>query len=680
MTGAHAVAEAAAPAPVSRGRANVVFVAVVLGMLMAALDSTIVSTALPTIVADLGGAGHMAWVMTSYLLAEAVATALAGKFGDLFGRKGVFQISGLIFIIGSMIAGLAHGMTLLVIARAVQGVGAGGLMVTAMALIADVIPLRERGKYQGALGAVFGVTTVIGPTLGGLFTDHASWRWCFYVNVPVAIVMIAVAARAIPSIRVAARPVIDYLGIALVAIGVSCLVLALEWGGQEYAWGSATIIGLFAASAILLVAFVFAELRAREPMLPMHLFRSNVFTVCSILSFIVGFAMLGAMTYLPSYLQYVDGVSATASGLRTLPMVIGLFTTSIMSGQVVGKTGHYKYFPIVGSAVMAVGLYLMSTMGRGTGFWLESLYMLILGLGLGLTMQVLTIVVQNTVPYSDLGTATSGVTFFRTIGSTFGTAIFGTLYSNRLQPNLRDALLHTPGVPPAVAANPQLLHKLPYEKAIPVIDAYAHTIQYVFRWVVPVAVLGFLVAWFLRQVPLRDSARAEATDVGQGFSMPESADRVQRLEQSLATMMRKLRDDELPAPHILAAADSPLTRDQWWAIGQVQMLNRVRGAATMDAIARAHWMPPEVLKPVYDKAVGNGYVEFDGERMDLTDSGRAELDRVLAEWRRWLCGYLDDWDCADAEDRRLLDQAVDNIAARLLDEAERPDVLPARSA
>ncbi|MFF0494692.1 DHA2 family efflux MFS transporter permease subunit [Nocardia sp. NPDC004068] len=673
------VAEVAdSPAPVSHARANVVFITVVLGMLMAALDQTIVSTALPTIVADLGGAGHLAWVVTSYLLAEAVATALAGKFGDLFGRKRVFQISGLIFIIGSMIAGLANGMTLLVVARAVQGLGAGGLMVTAMALIADVIPLRERGKYQGALGAVFGVTTVIGPTLGGLFTDHASWRWCFYVNVPLAILMIVVAARAIPSIRSAVRPVIDYAGIALVAVGVSCLVLGLEWGGQEYPWGSATILGLFAAAAILLACFVFVEFRAKEPMLPMHLFRSNAFTVCSILSFIVGFAMMGALTYLPAYLQYVNGLSATASGFRTLPMVVGLFITSIISGQIVGRTGKYKVFPIAGIAVTALGLYLMSTMDRTTGFWTESAYMLVLGLGLGLAMQVLTIVVQNTVPYADLGTATSGVTFFRTLGSTFGASVFGTLYSNRLTPNLREALANDPSVDPAAAGSPQLLHRLPYERAVPIIDAYADTIAYMFRWAVPVALLGFVVAWFLKQVPLRDTVRADASDVGSGFAMPDSSDRVVRLEHSLAAMMRRLRTDEVPDPRILAAADSPLTPDRAWAIGQVRMLNRVRGSATLAAIARAHRLPPEVLEPVFDRVTADGYVEFHGDTMQLTPTGLAELERLQEAWRRWLCGYLDDWDCADPADRALLDQAVANIAAKLLDEADRPDALPAR--
>ncbi|WP_039796391.1 MDR family MFS transporter [Nocardia araoensis] len=676
---AGSVAVAADPvAPMGRAKTNIVFGTIVLGMLMAALDQTIVSTALPTIVADLGGAGHMAWVVTSYLLAEAVATALAGKLGDLFGRKLVFQISAVIFIVGSMVAGLANGMLLLVLARGIQGFGAGGLMVTSMALIADIIPLRQRGKYQGALGAVFGVTTVIGPTLGGLFTDHASWRWCFYVNVPVAVVMIALAARTIPRVRAAAEPIIDYLGIGLVALGVSCLILGLEWGGQQYAWDSPTIIGLFAAAALLLAAFVAVELRAAEPMLPMGLFRSRVFTVCSILSFIVGFAMLGSMTYLPAYLQYVDGVSATVSGVRTLPLVAGLFATSILSGQVVGKTGRYRYFPIAGTLVMALGLYLMSTMGRTTGTWLESLYMLILGSGIGLAMQVLTIVVQNTVPYAQLGTATSGVTFFRTLGSAFGTAIFGTLYSNEIGPGLAAALAQVRVVPPAVAADPHALRALPAEQSAPIIDAYADAIDHVFFWVVPIALVGFVVAWFLPEVPLRDSARAGAGDVGEGFSVPDSPDRLVQLERAIAGTMHRAGSEDPIGARILADADSDLTRGEAWALGQVYLRDRVRGEATLAGIARAHRVPEEVIEPIYDQVGAEGYLTREGQRLRLTDSGATEMDRIKAAWRRWLDTRLDDWNEADPADRALLDQALTNIATKLLeDHARAEETVPA---
>ncbi|MEV6350180.1 MDR family MFS transporter [Actinoplanes sp. NPDC051851] len=661
-----------APAVVSRRQTNVVFVAILLGMLLAALDQTIVSTALPTIVSDLGGAGHMSWVVTAYLLAETIATVLAGKFGDLFGRKAIFQVSAVIFVAGSAVCGAAQDMIMLIGARAVQGIGGGGLMVTAMALIADVIPLRDRGKYQGALGAVFGVTTVVGPTLGGLFTDHLSWHWAFYINLPVAAVVLVIAARAIPSLRSESRPVIDYAGIALVALGSSGMILALSWGGNEYAWGSAVIVGLFVGSALLLTGFVLVELRVPEPMLPMRLFRNSVFVVCSTLSFIVGFAMLGAMTYLPTYLQYVDGVSATASGVRTLPMVAGLFCTSIVSGNIVSRTGRYKVFPIAGTAVMALGLWLMSTLSPDTSAWLMSLYMFVLGMGIGLSMQVLTIVVQNTVPYADLGTATSGVTFFRTLGSSFGTAIFGTLYSNKLSS-------YSAVSSSSAASSPSALHALPASQADPIIQAYADTISYVFRWVVPVAVLGFVVAWFLKEMPLRGAARAQAGEVGEGFAPPASADRVVQLERAISDTMRKAGHDRTVFEEILADSGGRLSHSQAWALGQTHLHTRALGRADLGRIARTHRVPPEVLRPAFEDLFAAGFARQDGDVVALTDTGQEQFERVRHAWQQWLGARLEDFTMTDPGDRALLDQALANIATRLVDEEQPMPAGPGRS-
>ena len=672
MSQATAAEPATRPGPLelSRVQMNVVFVTILLGLLLSALDQTIVSTALPTIVGDLGGAGHVSWVVTAYMLAETVSTVLAGKFGDLFGRKRVFQLGVAIFIVGSFFCGLASNMVLLITFRAVQGLGGGALTVTSTALIADVIPLRLRGQYQGALGAVFGVTTVIGPLLGGVFTDNLSWRWVFYVNVPIAVVVIALAARTIPQVRSGDKPKIDYLGCLFVALGATGLTLATSWGGTQYAWGSATIIGLFAASVVALAIFVAVELRAPEPILPMRLFRSRVFSVCSVLSFIVGFAMIGSITFMPTFLQYVNGVSATASGLRMLPMVLGLLATALASGVVVGRTGRYRAFPVAGSAVTAAGLYLLSLMNAGTSFWTESLFLLILGAGIGLIMQILTLVVQNTVAYSDLGTATSGVTFFRTLGGSFGASIMGSIYANGLQGRLATALV-TAKVPPSAVSSPELVRKLPAAARTPVVAAYAASLQHVFLFAVPIAVVALVLALFLPQVTMRGVARASG--VGDGFAVPEGSDNEHQLANVVGQIMR--RDNRSSLAGILADSGTTLDLATAWGLIGVFVRDQAFGRPTNERdVETSVGVPPGVLRPFYREIVTAGYLTRDDDGvLALTGRGQAEVGKVVAAWKAWLMGELRGWleeHEVNSEQRLQVEEALGRITLRLVREAD----------
>ncbi|UUO03162.1 MFS transporter [Mycolicibacterium novocastrense] len=606
-------------------RRNAIFVAVLLGMLLAALDQTIVATALPTVVADLGGAGHQSWVVTSYLLASTIVTAIVGKLGDLFGRKTVFGAAVLFFLAGSVLCGMAGSMTMLVASRALQGVGGGAIMVTAMALIGEVIPLRDRGRYQGALGAVFGVTTVIGPLLGGFFTDHLSWRWAFWINVPVALVVLAVAAVAIPPLARSGKAVIDYAGIVFVGLGASGLTLATSWGGSTYAWSSAPIIALFVGSVAALAVFVWVELHTAEPILPIRLFTSPVFTVCCILGFIVGFAMLGALTFLPTFMQFVNGVSATTSGLRTLPMVAGMLITSIGSGQIVGHTGRYRVFPIAGTATMAVAFLLLSGMDAATPTWQQSLYLFILGTGIGLCMQVLVLVVQNTSSFSDLGVATSGVTFFRTIGSSFGAAIFGSLFANFLASRIGPALAVS-GAPPRAAESPQALHMLSPQMAAPIVDAYADSLGRVFLYAVPVAVVGFVVSLFLKEVQLREVETVSASDLGEGFGMPSTESPEKILEVAVGRLFR-----DSPEIRLRSLAREPgcdLDVSQMWALLQIYRQNQVFGSATLTDIAERLRVPYEIIEPAFDDLVRRGLALRTGERLWLTQDGIRKVDAI----------------------------------------------------
>jgi EmrB/QacA subfamily drug resistance transporter len=487
-----------------------VFAALMLGMFLAALDQTIVSTALPTIVGDLGGLNHLSWVVTSYLLASTVSTPLYGKLGDMVGRKPVFLAAILIFLAGSMLAGLSQSMGELIGFRALQGIGAGGLMVSAQAIIADIVPPRDRGRYMGLIGSVFAVASVAGPLLGGFLVDNLSWRWVFYVNMPVGALAVLIVVTRLHLHTPSVSHRIDYRGTFHLSTGVSAWILLTTWGGVQYAWGSPTIVGLGVAGLVLLAVFVWWERRAIEPLLPLQLFRSSVFSVASAMGFTIGMAMFGAIIFIPLFLQIVYGASPTSSGLRTIPLMAGLLVASILSGRAISRVGRYKAFPIAGTAVLAVGMYLLSLLGVHTAPWVASAYMVVVGVGLGLVMQVLVLVVQNDARPQEIGVATSTATFFRSVGGAFGVAIFGTIFASRLSHRLA-------GLPRSVTAhlgsgvhlNPAQVKNLPPHVHAEFLDAFAHSLHGVFLFGMALAAVPFVLSWFLKEVPLRTTvARA----------------------------------------------------------------------------------------------------------------------------------------------------------------------------
>ena len=493
-----------------------VFGALMLGMLLAALDSTIVATALPTIVGDLHGANHITWVVVAYLLATTVSTPLWGKLGDLHGRKVYFQAAIVLFLIGSMLCGIAHSMTELIVFRALQGLGGGGLMVGAQAIIADLVPPRERGRYAGFFGGTFGAATVLGPLLGGVIVEYWSWRWIFFVNLPFGILALIVCAAKLPSAGQRVAHVIDYAGIIALTVSASALILFTSLGGTTFAWSSAESMGLLAIGVVAGVAFVVIERHSSEPVLAPRLFANRVFSSASAIGFVVGFAMFGAMVFLPLYLQLVRGVSPTMSGLRLLPMMAGLLVASIGTGQLVSKGWRYRPFPIMGSAVMTIGLGLLGTLGVSTSSWMMGLYMTILGVGLGLVMQILITAVQNAVDPSDIGAATAGANFFRSIGGSFGTAVFGALYVNQLPHQLAAGLATHPRVHHLLSPTlwtPTNLKRLPAAELSIILHAIAGSVQTVYRYALPFGVVAVILSLFLPEVTLRTSLHPVANEI-----------------------------------------------------------------------------------------------------------------------------------------------------------------------
>ncbi|MFF6838867.1 DHA2 family efflux MFS transporter permease subunit [Streptomyces tanashiensis] len=658
----------------SRRTVLVAIGALLLGMLLAALDQNIVSTALPTIVSELGGMEHLSWVVTAYMLAATAGTPLWGKLGDQYGRKKLIQGAIVLFLIGSALCGIAQNMPQLIAFRAVQGLGGGGLMVLSMAIVGDLVPPRERGRYQGLFGAVFGGTSVLGPLLGGLFTEHLSWRWVFYINLPIGIVALFVIAAVLHIPARSTRHTIDYLGTFLIASVATCLVLVASLGGTTWAWGSAQITGLAVLGAVLLVWFVYVERRAAEPVLPLKLFRIRTFSLVAVISFVVGFAMFGAMTFLPTFLQIVQGVTPTMSGVHMLPMVLGVLLTSTVSGQIVSRTGRWKVFPIVGTALTGLGLLLLHNLSETSSTWSMSVCFFVFGAGLGLVIQVLVVVVQNAVSHEDLGVATSGVTFFRSIGASFGVAVFGTIFTSRLTDELDDVFASAASagteLPPGIdagqfAADPRALAELPPELRPSVLQAYATSITDVFLYAAPVVLVAFVIAWCLKE----DKLRASVTAPGTGRTLAsDPVERSSHDECARALSVLGSREGR-KAIYVKITARSGL--DLLPAASWLLLRVRRHGTVEPSLLAETTPVPLGVITEASLQVEERGLVTREGVQLTLTEDG-VRAATVLAKAREdSLAELLGDWWGPDRPTD--LAQLVEELTAELRgSDGERP--------
>jgi EmrB/QacA subfamily drug resistance transporter len=643
-----------------------VFGALFLVLLLAALDQTIVSTALPTIVGELGGLTHLSWVVTAYLLSSTVVGPLYGKLGDLYGRKIVLQIAVVIFLAGSALCGLAQDMMQLVAFRALQGIGGGGLIVTTIAIISDIIPPRERGRYQGFFGATFGVATIIGPLLGGFFVDQLSWRWIFYVNLPTGALALGVIASVLPSPTARRSHQIDYAGAVLLTLALSALVMFTSLGGTSFAWSSPVILSLMAGALVAAVAFIFAEWRAVEPILPLELFRNRNFSVSSTVGFIVGVALFGSVTYLPIYLQVVKGETPTASGLQLMPMMLGMLVTSIVSGRIISRWGRYKPFPIAGTAIMTLGLVLVSRLSVKGSVWQMSLDASVLGLGMGMVMQVLVLAVQNSVDYKHLGVATSGTMLFRSIGGAIGVSLFGAIFANGLARGLHGVT--SSGADIMSAVNPMALQALSPAARAPYVQAVMGALHPVFLLAVTVAALGFVLTWLLDESPLRETAATEG--IGEAFAMPRDAtslEELQRIIGALALHENRWRVYASLAQH----AQLDLPPPELWLLAR---LGERAPVPARKLNSELKIKSSEIATPL-DRLCTLGYAEKDATgSIALTVDGRAAHRRLITARRERLNQLLARW---EPEKHAEVQALLQRLAAVLVERLPRPPDGPA---
>jgi len=654
----------------SHDRVLVVFSGLLLVMLLAALDSTIVATALPTIVGELGGLAHLSWVVTAYLLAQTIVTPIYGKLGDLYGRKRVLQVAIVLFLIGSALCGLSRTMTHLILFRAIQGLGGGGLMVTTQAAVGDIIPPRDRGRYQGIFGAAFGVASIAGPLLGGYFTSNWTWRWIFYINLPVGIVALLVLAATLPAQSSYTRHAVDYLGAGLLALSLAAIVLVTDLGGTEYPWSSPFVIALIAIAIVGAIAFIMVERRAQEPVLPLPLFRLRDIWVTSLVGLIIGLALLGSVTYLPLFLQIVKGMSPTTSGLQMIPLMGGTLLTSILAGQIASRTGRYKLFPIIGTAIVTLALFLISRMTSQTSTFIASFYMLLLGLGLGFVMQVLIIAVQNAVDYRDLGVATSNAILFRYIGGSLGTALLGAILASQLNNNLIHLLpAGDQGISTLQSINPQTLSELsPALRAI-YVESFVASLETVFLVAAAIAFVGLIFAFFLPEKRLRETiAAATEADIGgdiaQAYAMPTDADSRTEIMRGLAVLADRdvLRRS---IASIVERARVDLSPEAAWLLVQIEREPDVdvhelgrRGKCDLGLLERAR--DELVSKSLIQTAsASNVYA--------LTTAGCESYNRLVAARRERLAELWPEW---SPKKREEVAEILRRLARELVTEAK----------
>ena len=660
-----------APATVDEPRKLVVFGGLILVLLLAALDSTIVATALPTIVGELGGLERLSWVVTAYLLAQTVVMPLYGKLGDLYGRKRVLQTAVLIFLAGSALCGLARSMVQLIVFRAVQGLGGGGLMVSSQAAIADVVPPRERGRYQGIFGAAFGVASIAGPLLGGFITTHFSWRWIFYVNLPLGLVALFVLATALPSRGSRVRRRVDYLGALLLAAALAAIVLATDLGGTHYAWGSPAILGILGAAAVALVLFVIVERRAAEPVLPLHLFRNRVFAMAGAVGLVVGFALFGAVTFLPLFLQVVRGQSPTASGLQLVPMMGGMLLMSISSGQVISRTGRYRLFPIVGTAVMAIGLFLLSRLQPTTSLGVLSFDLVVVGVGLGMVMQVLVLAVQNAVDFEDLGVATSGATLFRFIGGSVGTAVLGAIFTARLSSLLARAQLHV-GDAAGLQLRASTLRALSPSVRATFLGLFTQALSFMFVVAAAIAFVGFLLTWLLPEKALRQTVAASASSAAESCASAPVDSPLAQIERSLALLGS--RDTQRALLERMAArAGVDLSPAACWMLGRLADDPR----ADVDALASRYGVDRGRLAAGVEALRDQGLIETSAQseppEQPLTAEGYVVLERLRTARQQELAAALAGW---APERHHELAELIAQVARHLTDRAPEAPASP----